>query len=72
MKLDKLIQMIVRAYDLGMQTQTGEPDIALAEEVTSECAEFLAVWDEDWGSFESMEIIDKDILELVKTLKEAA
>jgi hypothetical protein len=52
-----------------MQVQTDEIDLALAEEVTSECAEFLAVWQEDWGAFESMDIVDKDILALVKTLK---
>ena len=65
----KLIEMIERAYTLGMQVQTNEVDLGLAEEVTSECAEFLAVWEEDWGAFESMDIVDKDILELVKTLK---
>ena len=69
MKLDKLIEMIERAYELGVQAQNGDPDQALSEEVTSECAEFLAVWEEDWGSFESMDIVDKDILELVTTLK---
>jgi hypothetical protein len=69
MKLDKLIEMIERAYELGVQAQAGDPDQALSEEVTSECAEFLAVWEEDWGSFESMDIVDKDILELVTTLK---
>ena len=69
MKLDKLIEMIERAYELGMQAQNGECDQGLAEELTSECAEFLAVWDEDWGSFESMDIVDKRILELVTTLK---
>ena len=67
--MDKLIEMIERAYALGMQVQTDEIDLALAEEVTSECAEFLAVWQEDWGAFESMDIVDKDILALVKTLK---
>jgi hypothetical protein len=69
MKLDKLIEMIERAYELGVQAQNGDPDQALSEEVTSECAEFLAVWEEDWGSFESMDIVDKRILELVTTLK---
>jgi len=65
----KLIEMIERAYTLGMQVQTNEVDLGLAEEVTSECAEFLAVWEKDWGAFESMDIVDKDMLELVKTLK---
>jgi len=67
--MDKLIEMIERAYALGMQVQTDEVDLGLAEEVTSECAEFLAVWEEDWGAFESMDIVDKDILELVQALK---
>jgi hypothetical protein len=67
--MDKLIEIIGRAYELGMQTQNGECNINLAEELTSECAEFLAVWDEDFGAFESMEIIDKEIMQLVKTLK---
>jgi len=70
MKLDKLISMISRAYALGMQAQYDGDNIALAEEVASECSEFLAIWDEDWGAFESMDIVDKDLLALVKTLKE--
>jgi len=70
MKLDKLISMICRAYSLGIQAQYEGDDTALAEEVASECAEFLAIWDEDWGAFESMDIVDKDLLALVKTLKE--
>ena len=68
-KLNKLLQMIERAYALGMQVQTDEIDLGLAEEVTSECAEFLSVWEENWGAFESMEIIDEDILEVVQVLK---
>ena len=36
MKLDKLIEMIERAYELGVQAQAGDPDQALSEEVTSE------------------------------------
>jgi hypothetical protein len=67
--MDKLIEIIGRAYELGMQAQNGECDQGLAEELTSECAEFLAVWDEDFGAFESMEIIDKQIMQLVNILK---
>lgn len=67
--MNKLIQMIERAYTLGVQAQNNKVDQGLAEEVTSECAEFLAVWQEDWGAFESIDIIDKDILALVKTLR---
>jgi hypothetical protein len=71
MKLDKLISLIARAYSLGMQAQYADDiDHELSEGVTSECAEFLAIWEEDWGSFESMDIVDKDLLALVKTLKE--
>jgi len=67
--MQKLIQMIERAYTLGVQAQNNKVDHGLAEEVTSECAEFLAVWQDDWGAFESIDIIDKDILALVKTLR---
>jgi hypothetical protein len=67
--MDKLIEIIGRAYELGIQAQNGECDQGLAEELTSECAEFLAVWDEDFGAFESMEIIDKEIMQLVNALR---
>jgi hypothetical protein len=67
--MNKLIEMIGRAYGLGIQAQNNEVDQSLAEEVTSECSEFLRVWEKDWGAFESMDIIDKEILKLVQTLK---
>lgn len=69
MKLDRVIKMIERAYMLGMQVQTNEIDLGLAEEVTSECAEFLAVWQEDWSAFESRDRADKAILQAVQALK---
>jgi len=69
MKLDIVIKMIERAYMLGMQVQTNEIDLGLAEEVTSECAEFLAVWQEDWSAFESLDMVDKAILQAVQALK---
>jgi hypothetical protein len=69
MILDIVIKMIERAYMLGMQVQTNEIDLGLAEEVTSECAEFLAVWQEDWSAFESLDMVDKAILQAVQALK---
>ena len=69
MKLDVLVKMIERAYVLGSQVQNDEVDPGLAEQVTSECAEFLRVWERDWGAFESMDIVDQDILEAIEALK---
>jgi hypothetical protein len=67
--MDRLIGMIERAYTLALQAQDGEADAVLAEEVSGECAEFLALWNDDMGSFGDDECIDPEIQSLVKQLK---
>jgi len=70
MSSTKLDQILGRAYELAAQVVTGEtPDIALAEELCSECAELLAMIDEDWGAFESSDLMDPDMLRLADTLR---
>jgi hypothetical protein len=66
--MNRLLDMIARAYELAMQAQDGVTDIGLAEEVAGESAEFLALWDEDEGAFdEGTE--DAELVELIKQLK---
>jgi hypothetical protein len=70
MSSTKLDEILGRAYELAAQVLTGEtPDAALAEELCSECAELLALIDEDWGSFESPDLIDPEMFELSKKLR---
>jgi hypothetical protein len=66
--MKRLIEMLERAYELGMQAQNNEVDIALAEEVTSESAEMLAMLNDDWSAFESEEVMDAELLKLTKVI----
>jgi hypothetical protein len=66
----RIEQMIERAYTLSAQVLNGdELDIALAEEVSGESAEFLAMMFGDWSAFESEEVMDMELLETVKKIK---
>jgi hypothetical protein len=61
--------MLARAYELATQVLTDEPvNHALAEEVAGESAELLALLSQDWGSFESSEVIDPELLEMAQVL----
>jgi hypothetical protein len=66
--MKKLIEMLERAYELGMQAQNNEVDQGLAEEVTSESAELLAMLNNDWSAFESEEVMDAELLKLTKVI----
>jgi hypothetical protein len=70
--MKRLIDIIGRAYDLSMQVQDDKIDPALAEEVSSECAEFLAIWDEDWGAFDSMDSVDQELWRMITQIKQGA
>jgi hypothetical protein len=68
--MKRLEEMIERAYTLSAQVLNGdEPDIALAEEVSGESAELLAMMNGDWSAFESEEVMDMELLDTVKKIK---
>jgi hypothetical protein len=70
--MKRLIEMIGRAYDLSMQAQDNKVDLTLAEEVSGECAEFLAIWDEDWGAYDSMDSVDQELWRMITQIKRGA
>lgn len=71
--MDRLLAMLSRACALALQVQDDNRDEqvmqSLAEEVSGECAEFLALFNEDMGSFGDEESIDKELVALVEKLK---
>lgn len=71
--MDRLLAMVSRAYALALQVQDDNRDEqvmqSLAEEVSGECAEFLALFNEDMGAFGDEESIDKELVALVEKLK---
>jgi hypothetical protein len=67
-EMDRLLDMIARAYELALQAQDGETDIGLAEEVAGEFAEFLALWDGDEGAFDEG-TKDAELVKLIERLK---
>lgn len=61
----RLEAMTARAYALATQVLCDEPiDHLLAREISGECAELLALLDQDWGSFSGPEVIDPELLQL--------
>jgi hypothetical protein len=72
-KMNQRLQAIIeRAYTLSAQVLNGDkPDIALAEELSGETAELLAHARGDTGAFESEEVMDMELVALVKQLGES-
>ena len=67
---NRLEAMLSRAYTLAAQVMPGdEPDPSLAEEVSGECAELLALMDGDMGAFGQPELIDTELLALARALQ---
>ena len=67
---NRLEAMIGRAYELAVQVLNGdEASISLAEEVSGECAELLALMDGDMGAFDEPELIDPELLALAAALQ---
>ena len=65
----RLEAMLGRAQDLATQVLMGDtPDIALAEEVSGELSELLALMDNDMGAFGEPELIDPELLALAAAL----
>ena len=58
----RLEGMLGRAYELAVQVlNSDEPDTVLAEEISGECAELLALMDGDMGAFGEPELIDPEL-----------
>ncbi len=67
----RLETMLGRAQELAAQVLNGDtPDSALAEEVSGECAELLALMDGDMGAFSEPELIDPELLALAGALQQ--
>jgi hypothetical protein len=67
---NRLDAMIGRAYELAVQVLNGdEASISLAEEISGECAELLALMDGDMGAFDEPELIDPELLALAAALQ---
>jgi hypothetical protein len=62
--------MLGRAQELAAQVLNGEaPESALAEEVSGECAELLALMDGDMAAFSEPDLIDPELLALAGALQ---
>lgn len=74
--MDRLIEMLERAYALALLVQDDNRDEqilqATAEEVSGECAEFLALFDGDMGAFGDDDCIDESLVALVQRLREVS
>jgi hypothetical protein len=66
----RLEAMLGRAYTLAAQVLGGEvPEGALAEEISGECAELLALMDGDMAAFGEPDLIDPELLALAGALQ---
>ena len=67
---NRLEAMLGRAQELAAQVLNGEaPESALAEEVSGECAELLALMDGDMAAFGEPDLIDPELLALAGALQ---
>ena len=67
---NRLIAIIERAYELGMQAQVGNIDSVLAEEVTGECGELIALINNNHGVFGDDECIDDQLVGIAEFINE--
>jgi hypothetical protein len=68
--MTRLNDILGRAYTLAAQVLNGDKaDIALAEELSGECAELLALLQGDMGAFDDPNLIDPELLALAKEIK---
>lgn len=71
--MEKLIAMLKKAYALAGQVVDDNRDEqvlqVLAEEVSGECGEFIAILSEDYGSFGDTECMDFELVELAEKIK---
>lgn len=67
--MTRLTEMLERAQELATQVLLGDtPDISLAEEVSGEFAELLALLDNDMGAFGDPDVIDQELVTLATAL----
>jgi hypothetical protein len=67
---NRLDAMLGRAYTLASQVLNGDKaDTSLAEEVSGECSELLALMYGDMGAFGQPELIDPELLALASALQ---
>ena len=67
----RLEEMLGRAYTLAAQVLDGEvPESALAEEVSGECADLLALINGDMAAFGDPDLIDPELLALAGALQQ--
>lgn len=68
--MKRIEKIIEKSYRLSSQVINGDKlDIALAEEISGESSEFLAMMKGDWSAFESEEVMDMELLDTVKKIK---
>jgi len=68
--MKRLEDMLGRAYTLAAQVLNGdEPELDLAEEVSGECAELLAMLQGNWSAFDEPDLIDPELLTLAENLR---
>jgi hypothetical protein len=68
---NRLEAMLGRAYTLAAQVLGGEvPEGALAEEISGECAELLALINGDMAAFGDPDLIDPELLALAGALQQ--
>jgi hypothetical protein len=67
--MNRLIEMLGRAQELASQVLLGDkPDVSLAEEVSGEFAELLALLDNDMGAFGDPDVIDQELVTLAAAI----
>jgi hypothetical protein len=70
----RLFEILAKAYDLALQVQDDRRDEqvmqALAEELSGETGELLALIERDWASFGDDDCMDSDLVALVTKLEE--
>jgi hypothetical protein len=64
----RLEAMIGRAYALAAGALDNQIDPALAEEVSGECAELLALINDDKGAFPDPECIDTELVTIAEKI----
>jgi hypothetical protein len=71
--LGRLERIIANAYTLAMEVQDENRDEkglqSLSEEVSGECAEFLALLNGDLGSFGDLDCMDAELVALINELR---
>lgn len=68
--MKRLEDILSRAYTLAAQVLNGDKaDIALAEELSGECAELLAMLQGDWSAFDDPDLIDPELASIAQKIE---